>query len=107
MSLSLYVAAPAPPGGIGAVIGGVSPGWGPFAALGAQAVTIIDVTMAVVLAACFVLAIIGASKQRVGGAGRNSMQAEEGKGLVISAIAGAFLVASLGTIFTIVYGLGI
>jgi len=40
-------------GNIGTVIGGVSPGWGPFGALGTTATTVIDLTMAVVLVICF------------------------------------------------------
>lgn len=94
-------------GGINGVVGGVAPNWGPFAALGATAVTIIDVVMAAVIVVCMLVALVGASKQRVGSSSRNGMQAEEGKGLLLSGIAGAFIVASLGTVFTVVYGLGI
>lgn len=94
-------------GGIGGVVGGVAPNWGPFAALGGTAVTIIDVVMASVIVICMIVALVGASKQRVGSSSRNGMQAEEGKGLLISGVAGAFIVASLGTVFTVVYGLGI
>ena len=94
-------------GGIGGVVGGVAPNWGPFAALGATAVTIIDVVMASVIVICMVVARVGASKQRVGACSRNGMQAEEGKGLLISGVVGAFIVASLATVFTVVYGMGI
>lgn len=94
-------------GSINGVVGGVAPNWGPFAALGGTAVTVIDVVMAAVIVICMLVALAGASKQRVGASSRNGMQAEEGKGLLISGVAGAFIVASLGTVFTIVYGLGI
>jgi len=94
-------------GNIGTVIGGVSPGWGPFGALGRSATTVIDLTMAVVLVICFGVAIVGAAKQRVGSSGRNSMHSEEGKGLLISGLAGAFIVGSLATVFTVIYGMSI
>lgn len=94
-------------GGIGDVVGGVAPSWGPFGALGGTAKTAIDVVMAAVIVVCMIVALVGASKQRVGSSSRNGMQAEEGKNLLLSGIAGAFIVASLGTIFTLVYGLGI
>lgn len=93
--------------GIGDVINGVAPSWGPFGALGTQAKVVIDVVMAAALVVCIGIAAWGASKQRVGSSSRNSMHAEEGKGLIVSGIAGAFIIGSLGTIFTIVYGLAI
>ena len=94
-------------GGIGGVVGGVAPDWGPFGGLGTTAKTIIDLVMASVIVICMLVALVGASKQRVGASSRNGMQAEEGKGLLLSGIAGAFIVASLATVFTLVYGLGI
>lgn len=35
------------------------------------------------------------------------MAAEHGKGLIVAGLTGAFIVGSLGTLFTIVYGLAI
>lgn len=35
------------------------------------------------------------------------MHSEEGKGLLISGLAGAFIVGSLATVFTIIYGASI
>jgi hypothetical protein len=109
MNLAAPAPTPTPPagGGIGSVVGGVSPSWGPFGALGSQATTVLDVIMAVVIVVCLGIAIFGASKQRFGGTSRNSMHAEEGKSLLISGLAGAFLVSSMLTIFTVVYGMGI
>jgi hypothetical protein len=94
-------------GDIGGVVGGVSPSWGPFGSLGTQAKVVIGVVMAAVIVACFIMAALGAAKQRVGGTGGNSMRSEDGKSLMISGIAGVFLVASLATIFGLVYGMGI
>jgi hypothetical protein len=109
MNLAAPAPTPTPPagGGISSVVGGVSPSWGPFGSLGAQATTVIDVVMAAVLVICVVIALFGASKQRFGGASRNSMHAEEGKSLLISGLAGAFIVSSLMTLFTVTYGMGI
>ena len=36
-----------------------------------------------------------------------SFAAEQGKGLILAGLAGVFIVGSLGTIFTIVYGMSI
>ena len=94
-------------GDISGVVGGVSPGWGPFGSLGTQAKVLIGVVMAGIAVACLVMALIGAAKQRVGGVGGNSMRSEDGKSLLISGVAGMFLVASLGTIMTVVYGMGL
>jgi len=98
---------PAPAGDIGGVVGGVSPSWGPFGSLGTQSKVLIGVVMAAVLVACLVMALIGAAKQRVGGVSGNSMRSEDGKSLLISGVAGVFLVASLGTIVVVVYGMGL
>jgi hypothetical protein len=38
---------------------------------------------------------------------RDSFSAEQGKGLIVSGLAGVFIVGSLGTLFTIVYGMAI
>lgn len=86
---------------------GTQPSWGPFAGLGTQAKVLIDVVMAAGLVVCFAIAAWGASKQRIGSSSRNSMHAEEGKGLIVSGLAGAFIIGSLGTIFTIIYGLAL
>src|SRR5664280_2423495 len=94
-------------GDISGVVGGVSPGWGPFGSLGTQAKVLIGVVMAAVGVACLIMALIGAAKQRVGGVGGNSMRSEDGKSLLISGVAGVFIVASLGTIMVVVYGMGL
>lgn len=94
-------------GNIGNVIGGVAPSWGPFGTLGAEARTMIDVVMAAGIAICMTIAAWGASKQRFGSTARNSMHAEEGKGLIVAGMTGTFLIGSLATIFTIIYGMSL
>jgi hypothetical protein len=51
---------------------------------------------------------LGAAKQRIGStAVHDSFSAESGKGMILAGLAGVFIVGSLGTIFTIVYGMAI
>lgn len=95
-------------GDISSVVSGLAPNWGPFGALGNQARVIIQAVMAAVVVVCVIVALVGASKQRVGGGSRNNaLEAEQGKAMFLSGLVGAFLVGSIGTIFTIVYGLGV
>ena len=95
-------------GDIGKVIDGIAPDWGPFGQLGDRARTLVQALMAAVILMCFALAAWGAFKQRFGAsATRDVMAAEHGKGLIIAGLTGAFIVGSLGTLFTIVYGLAV
>lgn len=98
----------AAPGNISQIIGGIAPNWGPFGQLGAEGKVAIEVIMAAVILCCLGLAVWGAAKQRFGvTATRDSFSAEQGKGLIVAGLVGVFLVGSLGTIFTIVYGMAI
>jgi hypothetical protein len=95
-------------GSIGNIIDGLAPNWGPFGKLGAEARVMVEVIMAVAVLICVGIAAWGAAKQRIGtSALRDSFSAEEGKGLIIAGLTGVFIIGSLGTIFTIVYGMAL
>lgn len=95
-------------GSISTIIGGIAPNWGPFGQVGQQGRVLVEVVMAAVVLMCMGLAAWGAAKQRFGTtATRDSFSAEQGKGLIIAGLTGVFLVGSLGTLFTIVYGMAI
>lgn len=90
------------------IIGGIAPDWGPFATLGAEARTMVQVIMALAIIICLGIAIWGAAKQRIGStAMRDTFSAEQGKGLIVAGLTGVFIIGSLGTLFTIVYGMAI
>ncbi|NYI07499.1 hypothetical protein [Allostreptomyces psammosilenae] len=94
--------------GIDTLIGGIAPDWGPFAELGAEARVMIEVIMAAALLLCLAIAIWGAARQRIGATAlRDTFSAEQGKGLIIAGLTGVFIIGSLGTLFTIVYGMAI
>lgn len=64
--------------------------------------------MAVALLFCLAIAIWGAAKQRIGATAlRDTFSAEQGKGLIIAGLTGVFIIGSLGTLFTIIYGMAI
>ncbi|MFD7644947.1 hypothetical protein ACFV4P_30340 [Kitasatospora sp. NPDC059795] len=93
---------------IDTIIGGIAPDWGPFASLGSSARVMVQVVMAVAILVCLGIAIWGAAKQRIGAtAMRDTFSAEQGKGLIIAGLTGVFIIGSLGTLFTIVYGMAI
>ncbi|MCX4747406.1 hypothetical protein OG455_18065 [Kitasatospora sp. NBC_01287] len=99
---------PAPKGDINTIIGGIAPDWGPFSTLGSEARIMVEVVMAVAILACLAIAVWGAAKQRIGAtAMRDTFSAEQGKGLIIAGLTGVFIIGSLGTLFTIVYGMSI
>lgn len=93
---------------INRIIGGIAPDWGPFGAVGDQARTMIQVIMALAILICMGIAVWGAAKQRIGSTAlRDSFSAEQGKGLIVAGLTGIFIIGSLGTLFTIVYGMAI
>lgn len=95
-------------GNIDTIIGGIAPDWGPFSTLGSEARIMVEVVMAVAILACLAIAVWGAAKQRIGAtAMRDTFSAEQGKGLIIAGLTGVFIIGSLGTLFTIVYGMAI
>lgn len=90
------------------IIGGIAPNWGPFGEVGDQARTMIQVIMAFAILICLGIAIWGAAKQRIGSTAlRDSFSAEQGKGLIVAGLTGIFIIGSLGTLFTIVYGMSV
>lgn len=102
-------APPAPSGNdINSIIGGLAPNWGPFGKVGDQARVMVEVIMASAIIMCLGIAVWGAAKQRIGATQmRDTMSAEQGKGLIVAGLAGVFIIGSLGTLFTIVYGMAI
>jgi hypothetical protein len=95
-------------GDINTIISGIAPDWGPFSKIGDQAKVMIEVIMAAAILICFAIAIWGAAKQRIGATAlRDSFSAEQGKGLIVAGLTGVFIIGSLGTLFTIVYGMAI
>lgn len=95
-------------GDINTIIGGIAPNWGPFGTLGKEAQVMVEVVMAVAILLCLGIAIWGAAKQRIGATAlRDTFSAEQGKGLIVAGLTGVFIIGSLGTLFTIVYGMAI
>jgi hypothetical protein len=95
-------------GDINNIIGGIAPDWGPFGELGREGKIAVEIIMAAAVLICLGIAAWGAAKQRIGSTAlHDSFAAEQGKGLIIAGLTGVFIVGSLGTIFTIVYGMSI
>ncbi|MCM2388776.1 hypothetical protein [Streptomyces albipurpureus] len=107
MSASQELVILAANGDIGSLVDGVAPDWGPFAALGATARTVVQAIMAGVIVSLLGRAALGAFHIKVGEGQHDTAQVSKGKKEVGGSLIGAFAVGSLGTIFTIVYGLGI
>ena len=97
-------------GNIGSLVGGVAPNWGPFAAIGTTAQTVIEALMAATIIVCLGTAAWGASQIRLGNSSMGQhdvVMVDKGRKMLVSSLVGVFLVGSLGTLFTIVYGLAI
>lgn len=97
-------------GNIGHLVGGVAPNWGPFAAIGSTAQTVIEAVMAAAIIVCLGTAVWGASQIRLGNSsmgGHDTVMVDRGRKMLVSSLIGVFIVGSLGTVFTIVYGLAI
>src|SRR4029077_9621734 len=93
---------------INTIIGGIAPNWGPVGQVGKQARVMIEVVMATAILLCLGIAVWGAAKQRIGATAlRDTFSAEQGKGLIVAGLTGVFIIGSLGTLFTIVYGMAI
>ena len=103
-----YMLFAADKGDINTIIGGIAPDWGPFVSLGNEDKVMIEVVMAVAILLCLGIAVWGAAKQRIGATAlRDTFSAELGKGLIIAGLTGVFIIGSLGTLFTIVYGMAV
>lgn len=97
-----------PSNSIDTIIGGIAPNWGPFGKVGNEAKVMIEVVMATAILLCLGIAVWGAAKQRIGATAlRDTFSAEQGKGLIVAGLTGVFIIGSLGTLFTIVYGMAI
>ncbi|CAL9555501.1 hypothetical protein [Streptomyces sp. enrichment culture] len=107
MSVAHHVVTLAANGSIGNLVNGIAPDWGPFAALGNTARTVIQAIMAGVVLALLGRAALGAFHIKVGEGQHDVAQVSKGKKELGGSLIGAFVVGSLGTIFTIVYGMGI
>ncbi|MER6431710.1 hypothetical protein ABT272_28885 [Streptomyces sp900105245] len=94
-------------GGIDGLVNGISPDWGPFGALQTKARVIIGVIMAGAVLFLLGSAVLGAVHIRVGNQQHNTMETKKGQTMVASSLLGLFTVASMATLFTIVYGFGI
>ncbi|HEY8980568.1 MAG TPA: hypothetical protein VIU15_13390 [Streptomyces sp.] len=107
MSLPQHATVLAANGNIGDLVNGLSPDWGPFGELGATGRTAIQILMAGVVLVLLGRAIIGAVHMKIGEGQQDYAQVSKGKKEISGSLVGLFVVASIGTIFTIVYGMGI
>lgn len=94
-------------GDIGTLVNGISPNWSVFGAVGSKAKIIIGVIMAGAVAFLLGSAVVGAVHIRVGNQQHNTMETKKGQTMVSSSLIGLFTIASMATLFTIVYGFGI
>lgn len=93
--------------GIGDVIQGVTPNWGPFAAVGGKAKILIGVIWAAALAFVVARTIWGAAMQQLGGRSYNSDTTEQGKAMFRSGLIGIAVLGSITTLATIAYGMAV
>ncbi|MGP3951258.1 hypothetical protein [Streptomyces sp. 7N604] len=93
--------------GIGGLVDGISPNWDVFGEVGDKAKIIVGVIMAGAILFLLGSAVIGAVHIRVGNQQHNTMETKKGQTMVASSLLGLFTVASMATLFTIVYGFGI
>ncbi|MCT9075292.1 MULTISPECIES: hypothetical protein [Streptomyces] len=107
MPVSQHLVDLAASGDIGTLVNGLSPDWGPFGKLGTTGRTVIQALMAGVVLVLLGRAILGAVHLKVGEGQHDVAQVSKGKKEIAGSLVGAFVVASIGTIFTIVYGMGI
>lgn len=89
------------------ILNGVTPSWGPFGEVGAQARVLIAAIWAAALVVCIVITIWGAAQQRYGSASYNTSAAERGKTLFSSGLVGCVLLGSIPALTAIAYGLGL
>ncbi|MET8676084.1 hypothetical protein ABZW18_00365 [Streptomyces sp. NPDC004647] len=93
--------------GIGGLVDDIAPEWAEFGALGDRARTVIGVIMAGAILFLLGSSIVGAVHIRVGNQQHNTMETKKGQTMVASSLLGLFVIASMATIFGIVYGMGI
>lgn len=90
------------------VISGVTPDWGPFSKLGGTAKVLLGVAAALALVASAGAFIFGLAKSKGWvGEGHSTMETSRGKGMMVGGLAGVFLIASIGTLFSVTYAMGV
>lgn len=94
-------------GGIGSLTDGIKPDWDVFGAVGTKARVVVGVVMAGAVLFLLGSAIVGAVHIRVGNQQHNTMETKKGQTMVGSSLLGLFAIASMSTLFGIVYGFGI
>ncbi|MFJ5819392.1 hypothetical protein ACIQGT_36700 [Streptomyces sp. NPDC093108] len=94
-------------GGMNGVTDGIAPNWDIFRPIGAKAKIIVGVVMAGAVLFLLASAIIGSVHIRVGNQQHNTMETKKGQTMVGSSLLGLFAIASMSTLFGIVYGFGI
>ncbi len=94
-------------GGTSDLFGGLAPDWGPFGELGNTARTVIQIIMAAVLIFLLGRAVISFGNMKFGQSQNDPVALNQGRNNLIGSLVGAFGVASAGTLFTLVYGMGI
>ncbi|MFD7861539.1 hypothetical protein [Streptomyces sp. NPDC059783] len=107
MQVTQQVVQLAAEGGIGTITDGITPSWSVFGALEVKAKIIVGVVMAGAILFLLGSAIVGAVHIRVGNQQHNTMETKKGQTMVASSLLGLFAVASMSTLFGIVYGFGI
>ncbi|WP_331732844.1 hypothetical protein OG613_48770 (plasmid) [Streptomyces sp. NBC_00015] len=107
MQVTQHVMQLAADGGIGSITDGIKPDWAVFGAIGTKAKVIVGVIMAGAVLFLLGSAIVGSVHIRVGNQQHNTMETKKGQTMVASSLLGLFAVASMSTLFGIVYGFGI
>ncbi|MEU5476819.1 hypothetical protein [Streptomyces mirabilis] len=86
---------------------GLAPDWGPFQVLGNTGRTVVQIIMAAVLLFLIGRAVISFGNMKFGQNQNDPVALNQGRNNLIGSLVGAFGVASAGTLFTLVYGMGI
>ncbi|MGW6145747.1 hypothetical protein [Streptomyces sp. NPDC055140] len=107
MQVTQQVVQLAADGGIGTITNGIKPDWAVFGPIGVKAKIIVGVIMAGAVLFLLGSAIVGAVHIRVGNQQHNTMETKKGQTQVSSSLLGLFAVASMSTLFGIIYGFGI
>ncbi|MEV6404112.1 hypothetical protein AB0M58_14355 [Streptomyces bobili] len=94
-------------GGTSQLFNGLAPDWGPFVELNSTARTVIQVLMAGVLIYLLGRGVISFGNMKFGQSQNDPVALNQGRNNLIGSLVGAFGVASIGTLFTLVYGMGI
>jgi hypothetical protein len=94
-------------GTIDTIVHGLNPTWGPFQALGDKGGVVVDALMAGVVLFLVGRAVLGAVHMKIGSSQHDTMQVKSGQKELASSLTALFVVASITTLFTLVYKMGI